>query len=47
MGKLFNKPEFTKFLINLASRKLGAKVTSVTDDFFADAQRMLKDEEPI
>ena len=40
------KPDFSKHLVNLASRRLGAKVKEVNDDFFAEAKRMLQDSEP-
>ena len=40
------KPDFSKHLVNLASRRLGAKVQEVSDDFFAEAKRMLQDSEP-
>ena len=40
------KPDFSKHMVNLASRRLGAKVQEVSDDFFAEAKRMLQDSEP-
>ena len=40
------KPDFSKHLVNLASWRLGAKIQEVTDDFFAEAKRMLQDSEP-
>ncbi len=40
------KFDFSKYLVNLASRRLGAKVLEVSDDFFAEAKRMLQDSEP-
>ena len=39
------KPDFCKHMVNLASRRLGAKVQEVSDDFFAEAKRMLQDSE--
>jgi allantoicase len=36
-------PDFARNAVNLASSGLGAKVLSVTDDFFAEAKRMLAD----
>ena len=39
------KPDFSKHLVNLASWRLGAKVLEVSDDFFAEAKRMLQDSE--
>ena len=40
------KPDFSKHMVNLASQSLGAKVQEVSDDFFAEAKRMLQDSEP-
>lgn len=40
-------PAFATRHPNLASEKLGAAVVSCTDEFFADAQRMLQDAEPV
>ena len=40
-------PSFTREGINLASARLGARVVSVTDDFFAAAPRMLSPENPV
>ena len=40
------KPDFSKHMVNLASQRLGAKVQEVSDDFFAEAKRMLQDSEP-
>ena len=40
------KPDFSKHMVNLASRRLGAKVQEVTDDFFVEAKRILQDSEP-
>ena len=40
-------PSFTHEGINLASARLGARVISVTDDFFAAAPRMLSPENPV
>ena len=40
-------PAFTREGINLASGRLGARVVSVTDDFFAPAHRMLSPENPV
>ena len=37
---------FTK-KVNLASPKAGAKIVDVSDDFFAKADRMLSDKDPI
>jgi allantoicase len=37
-------PAFTRNAINLASAALGAKTLSVSDDFFAPAERMLNDD---
>ena len=34
-------------LVNLASPKLGTRIIDYSDDFFADVERMLKDEDPI
>ena len=40
-------PAFVREGINLASARLGARVVSVTDDFFAAAPRMLSPENPV
>ena len=40
------KLNFSKHMVNLASQRLGAKVQEVSDDFFAEAKRMLQDSEP-
>ena len=40
-------PSFTREGINLASGRLGARIVSVTDDFFAPAHRMLSPENPV
>ncbi len=40
-------PEFIQQWINLAQPRLGARVVSCTDDFFAECSRMLKPEAPI
>ena len=40
-------PAFATRHTNLASEKLGAKVLSCTDEFFAGASRMLQDSEPV
>jgi allantoicase len=40
------KPDFTT-LINLASERLGAEVLSATDDFFAEKENLIKDEEAV
>ena len=40
------KPDFSKHLVNLASQRLGAIIKKVSDDFFAEAKRMLQDSEP-
>lgn len=40
-------PAFTTQWANLASARLGAKVASVTDEFFAKADRMLQDSAPV
>lgn len=40
-------PDFAKNAINLASGGLGARGISVTDEFFAPLERMLKDEEAV
>lgn len=42
-----NRPAFTRTDVNLASAGLGARVVSVTDDFFAAAERMLADTDPV
>jgi allantoicase len=42
-----SKPEFAIRFPNLASAGLGARIVSVTDDFFADAPRMLADADPV
>lgn len=39
-------PEFLKY-INLADARLGSKAISVTDDWFADVNRMLQPEPPV
>jgi allantoicase len=36
-------PDFARFYPNLASERLGATVTQVSDEFFADKSRMLQD----
>ena len=41
------KPDFAKHLVNLASQRLGTMVLEVSDDFFAEAKRMLQDSEPV
>ncbi|GAB4350108.1 MAG: allantoicase [Oricola sp.] len=41
------KPEFATRYPNLASAGLGAAIVSVTDDFFAEAPRMLADSDPV
>ncbi len=43
---MIGKPDFSKHLVNLASWRLGAKIQEVTDDFFAEAKRMLQDSKP-
>jgi allantoicase len=40
-------PSFVNDWINLAQPRLGAEVIYSTDDFFAEANRMLKPEEPV
>jgi allantoicase len=40
-------PEFARHLVNLASPRLGARALSCSDDFFAPAERMLQDHEPV
>ena len=40
------KPDFSKHMVNLASQRLGAIIKEVSDDFFAEAKRMLQDSEP-
>ena len=40
-------PDFAKHLVNLASQRLGTMVLEVSDDFFAEAKRMLQDSEPV
>lgn len=40
-------PDFATRHPNLASEKLGAKIVSCTDEFFASASRMLQDSEPV
>jgi len=40
-------PSFVSDWINLAQPRLGAEVIYSTDDFFAEANRMLKPEEPV
>ncbi|HEU0230194.1 MAG TPA: allantoicase [Burkholderiaceae bacterium] len=40
-------PHYIKQYPNLASQHLGTRVLSCTDEFFADAQRMLQDAEPV
>ncbi|WP_066454480.1 allantoicase [Castellaniella caeni] len=40
-------PAFATRHPNLASEKLGAKIVSCTDEFFASASRMLQDSEPV
>nr|WP_246272963.1 allantoicase [Oricola thermophila] len=41
------RPEFATRYPNLASAGLGASIVSVTDDFFAEAPRMLADSDPV
>ncbi|MCI5077133.1 allantoicase [Oricola sp.] len=43
----FTRPEFATRYPNLASAGLGAKIVSVTDDFFAEAPRMLDDADAV
>ncbi|MDB5561820.1 MAG: Allantoicase [Hyphomicrobiales bacterium] len=40
-------PDFARNAVNLASAGLGAKALSVTDDFFAEVNRMLSDAAPV
>ena len=40
-------PEKLKQYVNLANRRLGTEVTYVTDDWFAEANRMLNPEAPV
>lgn len=40
-------PEFAARYANLANARLGAEVTEVTDEFFAERSRLLKPEEPV
>lgn len=40
-------PKFVSEFVNLASPRLGAKVTFATDEFFAAKERLIKDEEPV
>ena len=42
-----SRPEFTTRYPNLSSAGLGARIVSVTDDFFAEAPRMLADAPPV
>jgi allantoicase len=37
-------PDFARYLVNLASPRLGSKPIAVSDEFFAPAERMLRDE---
>ncbi|TNE64312.1 MAG: allantoicase [Alphaproteobacteria bacterium] len=39
--------DFSRRFVNLASPRLGARVTFATDDFFADKARLIKPEEPV
>lgn len=41
------KPEFADGCVNLASPRLGATVTDVSDEFFAPRERMLDDAPPV
>ena len=45
--KQAERPEFATRYPNLASAGLGAKIVSVTDDFFAEAPRMLEDADAV
>lgn len=47
MTALVTQNRFSQRYVNLAHPRLGAKVTFTTDDFFADCQRMLKEEPAI
>ena len=47
MATQYEKSDFTKHFVNLASQRLGAIIQEVTDDFFAEAKRMLQDSEPV
>jgi len=40
-------PDIASTTLNLASPRIGAKVVSVSDDFFAPAPRMLEEAEPV
>ena len=40
------KPDFSKHMVNLASQRLEAIIKEVSDDFFAEAKRMLQDSDP-
>ena len=42
-----NKPDFIDQWINLAQPKLGARIVSCSDDFFAECSRMLQPQEPV
>ena len=41
------KPDFADGAVNLASPRLGATVTEVSDEFFAPRERMLDDAPPV
>ena len=40
-------PGFARDFVNLASPRLGAKVISATDDFFAPKERLIKESDPV
>jgi allantoicase len=40
-------PDYTRLWANLASAGLGARICSFTDEFFAKADRMLQDNDPV
>ncbi len=46
MTKQYNEEQL-KQLVNLANRRLGTEVIYVTDDWFAEANRMLNPDEPV
>ena len=47
MAEKREQPDFAKHLVNLASQRLGALIQEVSDDFFAEAKRILLDSEPV
>ena len=40
------KPDFSKHMVNLASSAFGSQGSEVSDDFFAEAKRMLRTPNP-